>query len=78
MYEDVGKALLRLILLDKYLIEKFTLKRSKYKYFIFLKKYDDRKLELVMSVHVEYVFMVGKPEKLDKIKDIIRQEFNMK
>ena len=30
-----------------------------------------------MSVHVDDVFMVGKPEKLKNIKEIIKEKFNI-
>ena len=35
---------------------------------IFYDKDDDGKLELVMSVHVDYFFMAGSPDTLEKIK----------
>ena len=43
----------------------------------FYKKDEGGKLELVMSVHVDNVFMAGKTEALEKIKDIIKLKFNI-
>ena len=41
------------------------------------KKYDGEKLELVMSVHVDDIFMVGRPETLENCKEIIKLKFNI-
>ena len=41
------------------------------------KKYDGEKLELVMSVHVDDIFMVGRPETLENFKEIIKLKFNI-
>ena len=38
------------------------MKRCKSYSFILYKKYYDRKLELVMSIHVDDVFVAGKPD----------------
>ena len=51
--------------------------RSKSDSFILYKKYYDGKLELVMSVHVDDVFMAGIPETLEKIKETINMKFNI-
>ena len=59
--------LLWLRLMDKYLINKYNMKITKAYSFIFYNKDDDGKLELVMSVHVDYFFMAGRPDTLEKI-----------
>ena len=68
IYGSVDTAILWLRLLYEYLINGFNLKRSKACYWIFYKKCDNRKLELVMSVHVDNVFVAGHPGKSEKIK----------
>ena len=57
IYGNVDASLLWLRLLAKYLINVRKLKISKTDSYIIYKKYDDRKLELMMSVHVDNVFM---------------------
>ena len=42
---------------------------------IFYKKYYGDKLEIVMSVHVHDVFLEGRPEPLENIKDVIKLKF---
>ena len=76
MYGNVKASLLWLILLAKNLFNKFNLKKSNTDSYIFYNKYDDGKLELVMSVHVDDVFMAGKPEKLEKTKEKIKLKVN--
>ena len=44
---------------------------------IFFSKDEKGKLELVISVHVDYVFMAGKPETLKVIKERIKEKFNI-
>ena len=61
-------ALLWLRLLATSLIKSCDLKRRKADSYIFYKKDGDGKLELVMSVHVDGVYMARKPETLKKIK----------
>ena len=41
--------------------------RSKIYILIIYNKVDDRKLEPDISVHVDYVFLSGRPETLEKI-----------
>ena len=77
MYGNVNIYLLWLRLLDKYSFNECNLKRSKADSCIFYKKYDNGELELVMSVHVDNVFMEGNPETLDKIKEKIKLYFNI-
>ena len=77
MHGNMDRALLWLILLDKSLVNEYNLKRSKADSCIFYKKYDNGELELVMSVHVDNVFMEGNPETLDKIKEKIKLYFNI-
>ena len=62
MYRNVDAELLWLRLLDKYLVNKYDLKRSKSDLYIYIWKYEKGKLELVMSVHVDDVFMADKLE----------------
>ena len=61
MYENVYADLLWLRLLYKHLINEWNMKRSKVDSIIFYKKDDGWKLELVMSLHVDDIFMAGKP-----------------
>ena len=77
MYRNVDAALLWLRLLAKYLVKKCNLKRSKDNSFIFFRKYEKGKLELVMSVHVDDAFMDGNPEKLKSIEENIKEKFNI-
>ena len=60
MYGNFDVSLLWLRLLEKYLFNKCNLKRSKSDSCIFFRKYENWKLELVMSVHVDNIFMTGK------------------
>ena len=43
----------------------------------FFRKYEKGKLELVMSVHANDVFMVCNPETLKVIKEKIKEKFNI-
>ena len=43
----------------------------------FYKRYDSEKLELLMSVHVDHIFMTGRPETLENFKGIINMKFNI-
>ena len=45
--------------------------------FIFYKKYNKLKLELVVSVHVYDVFIAGSTETLQNLKELIKLEFNI-
>ena len=45
----------------KYLVNECNLKRSKADSCILFRKYEKGKLEIVMSVHMDDVFMAGKP-----------------
>ena len=65
---NVDAAILCPILLAKYLVNKCNLKRSKADSYIFLRKDEKGKLELVMSVHVDDVFVAGNMETLKNIK----------
>ena len=69
MYGNVDAALLWLRLLAKYLVNECNLKKSKAESFISFKKDEKGKLELVMSVHVDGVFVACKPESLKVIKE---------
>ena len=67
MYGNVDSALLWLRLLAKYLVNKCNLNRRKFDLCIIFWKYEKLKLELMMSVHMDDVFVAIKPETL-KIK----------
>ena len=69
MYGNADAALLWLILMTKYIINKFNLKRSKANSCIFFEKYEKVELELVISFHVDGVFMASNPETLKFIKE---------
>ena len=77
MYGNVDAALLCVRLLDKYLVNEYNLNMSKADSWIFFQKYEKGKLELVMSVHVDDVFMAGKPETLKAIKENNKEKFNI-
>ena len=77
MYGNVDAALLWLIILSKYWINEFYLKRIESDSCIFYKKYDNGKLTLVMSVHVDDFLIARKPEALEKIKEMINLKFNI-
>ena len=68
MYVNVDVAILWLRLLAKYLVNEWNLNRSKADSWILFQKYERGKLELVMSVHVDDVFVAGKSETLIFIK----------
>ena len=71
MYGNVDTVILWLTLITKQLFNECNLKRSNAYFCIFYKKDDDGKLELVMSDHIDDVFMVGNPKTLKKIKNMI-------
>ena len=77
MYGNVDAALLWLRLIAKYLVNECNMVRSKACYCIFCRKDEDGKFELGMSVHVNNVFMAGNSETLEKIKELIKLNFNM-
>ena len=53
------------------------MKRSKVHSCILYKKDDNGKLELVMTVYIDYVFVAGKTEKLKITKYVMNQRFNI-
>ena len=61
MYGNVDAALLWLKLLTEYLVKECNIKNIKADSCILFSKYMKRKLELVMSVHLDDVCMSGKP-----------------
>ena len=73
MYKNIDAALLRIRLMAKYLVNKCNLKRSTADSCILFGKYEEGKLELVMSVHVDDVFMAGKSETLETLNKISRR-----
>ena len=77
MYKNIDAALLRIRLMAKYLVNKCNLKRSTVDSCILFGKYEKGKLELVMSVHVDNVFIYGNPRKLKNIKEKIKEKFNI-
>ena len=77
MYGNFDAEILWIRILAKYLVNKFNLKSIKSDSYIFVMKYEKGKLELVMSVHVEALFMDGKPETLKTIREKIKENFNI-
>ena len=68
MYGNVDADILWLIPIAKYLTNECNITIIKVDYWIFYKKGGDGKSELVVSVRIEDVFMLGRSETLDKIK----------
>ena len=77
MYGNVDSDILWFRLLAKYLIKKLNMPRSQEDSYIFHKKDDKGKVELVMSMHVDDVFMAVKSETLEKLKELINLKFNI-
>ena len=77
MYGNVDTALLWLRLLEKYLVNDCNLKRIKADSCILFRKFQKRMLELVMSFHVDDVFIAGKPEIPKVIKEQIKEKFKI-
>ena len=77
MYDNVDTALLWIRLLDKYLVNGCNLKSSKADLFIFFRKDSKRREEIVMSEHVDDVFMAGKPETIKFTKEKIKEKFKI-
>ena len=77
MYGYVDAAILWIRLLAKYLVNECNIEKRKEDTCIFFGKYKKGKLELVMSVHVDKVFMAGKPETLKGTKENIKEKFNI-
>ena len=73
MYGNVDAVLLWLRLLAEYLVNEFNVKMSKAESFIFFRKDEKFKLDIVMSVHVDDVFMAGKSETLETLNKISRR-----
>ena len=69
VYGNFDAALLWPRHLAEYLVNECKLKRINADSCIFFRKYEKGKLEIVMSVHVDDVFMAGKPETLKVIKE---------
>ena len=78
MYVNVDSALLWLKLLDKYLVNGCNLKMINADSCILFRKDDKGNLELVMSFHVDNVFMASKPETLNNTRENIKEKFNIK
>ena len=72
MYGNVDASLFLLSLFSKYLVRKCNLKSIKAGSYILLSKYDKDKLELMMLVYVEDLFMDDTPETLKNIKENIK------
>ena len=77
MYVNIDAALLWIIMLAEYLVNSCNLTRSKGESYFLFRKYQKGKLEIVMSVHGDDVFMDSKPEKLKVIKEMIKKNFNI-
>ena len=77
MYGNVYAALLCLRLLVKYLFRECNIKRSKADYYIFFRKYEKGNVELIMSVHMNYVFVAGNLEVSKYIKENIKGNSNI-
>ena len=77
MYGNFDTELLLLRLLEKYLVKKCNQKISKANSGIFFWKDEKGKLELVISVHVDDLFMAKDTETLKVIKENIKDKFNI-
>ena len=77
MYRNVNTSLLWIRLLAKELVNKWNLKRSKYDSWILFLKDEKGKFKLVISVHVDEVFIARNTETLKFIKEEIKQKFNI-
>ena len=77
MNVNVDVALSWLIVFAKYLVNKCNPEKSKSESYIFFRKYEKGKLELVMSVNVDNIFMADKPETLKDIKEKTKEKFNV-
>ena len=77
MYGNMYNDLLWLILLTKCLIQECDMKRIQADFCIFYNNDDGGKLDLVMYVHVENVFMAARSETLEKNKYMIKLKFNI-
>ena len=64
IYVNMDVALLGMRLLAKYLIKICNMTRIKADSWILYKKGDNGKLDLVISVHADDVFLAGRTEKL--------------
>ena len=69
--------LLYFIFLYKYLVNEYYTRIIKAYSFIFCKKDGNGKLEIEMPVHVDNVLVKGRPEALDKTKEMIKLMFNI-
>ena len=77
MYGNIESELLWLRLLAKYLVNECNLNRSKADSCIFFRKDEKGKLELLMSAHMDDVFVAGKAETLKVITEKIKEKFNI-
>ena len=68
IYGNVNAYLLWLRLFAKYLTKECDMTKIQAGSYIFYNNYDGGKFELVISLHVDHVFMAGRPETLEKIK----------
>ena len=78
MCGNVDAALLWLRLLDKYSTKECDMTKIQSEFCIFYRKYDGVKLDIVMSVYIDDVFMSGIPETPEKIKEMIKLKFSIK
>ena len=77
MYAKVDVAILLLYLLSKYLIKICFLTKIHSELCILYKKHNRRKLELMMSIYIDEMFMAGKLENLEKRKELLKLKFNI-
>ena len=69
MFGNMETDLFWLRLLDKCLTKECSMTSSKAYFFIFYKKDDYGKLELVVSIHEDNLFMAGRLETLEKCEE---------
>ena len=77
MYVNVDAIIFWLRLLSKYLIEKWDTTRIRADLCIFYNKDDKKKLDLVISARVDYLFTAVKLVILKKLKDVIKSKLNI-
>ena len=77
MYENVDVAILLLDRLSKYLIKICFLTKIQSELCILYRKHNRGKLELMMSVYIDEMFMAGKLDNLEKQKELLKLKFNI-
>ena len=64
-------------MLAKYVINKCSMTRIQEDSCIFYKKDDEEKLDIVVDVHIDNVFMLQKLETLEKLNELIKLKFSI-